>query len=110
MVKKAPAGRGPGSVCPDGSPPLARGREVYDRAVADAGEGSREVTTDGLFTVEEVECLGACDQAPVVQVNYCSYARVDPDAVGELIEALGARRHRPDPGWVGGRAWLSSNQ
>src|ERR671918_1569897 len=96
MVKKAPAGRGPGSVCPDGSPPLARGREVYDRAVADAGEGSREVTTDGLFTVEEVECLGACDQAPVVQVNYCSYARVDTDAVGELIEAL-RRGEVPEP-------------
>jgi NADH-quinone oxidoreductase subunit E len=96
MFKKAPAGRWLVSVCTNVSCALAGAREVYDRAVADAGEGSREVTTDGLFTVEEVECLGACDQAPVVQVNYCSYARVDTDAVGELIEAL-RRGEVPEP-------------
>lgn len=88
MFKRAPAGRWLVSVCTNVSCALAGGREVYDRAVAEAGEGSREVSDDGLFTVEEVECLGACDQAPVVQVNYCSYARVDPDRMGELIEGL----------------------
>jgi len=88
MFKKAPAGRWLVSVCTNVSCALAGGRELYDRAVEELGEGSREVTPDGLFTVEEVECLGACDQAPVVQVNYCSYARVDPERLRALIAGL----------------------
>jgi NADH-quinone oxidoreductase subunit E len=88
MFKKAPAGRWLVSVCTNVSCALAGGRELYDHAVEELGKGAREVTSDGLFTVEEVECLGACDQAPVVQVNYCSYARVDPGRLRELIGAL----------------------
>jgi NADH-quinone oxidoreductase subunit E len=88
MFKKAPAGRWLVSVCTNVSCALAGGRELYDRAVEELGEGAREVTPDGLFTVEEVECLGACDQAPVVQVNYCSYARVDPERLRALIAGL----------------------
>lgn len=88
MFKKAPAGRWLVSVCTNVSCALAGGRELYDRAVEELGEGAREVTPDGLFTVEEVECLGACDQAPVVQVNYCSYARVDPERLRVLIAGL----------------------
>ena len=96
MFKKAPAGRWLVSVCTNVSCGLAGAREVYDRAVEEAGDGARQVTADGLFTVEEVECLGACDQAPVVQVNYCSYARVDPDGMRELIEAF-RRGEVPEP-------------
>jgi NADH-quinone oxidoreductase subunit E len=96
MFKKAPAGKWLVSVCTNVSCALAGGREVYDRAVEELGQGAREVTPDGDFTVEEVECLGACDQAPVVQVNYCSYARVDPDRMRELLDAL-RRGEVPEP-------------
>jgi NADH-quinone oxidoreductase subunit E len=96
MFKKAPSGRWLVSVCTNVSCALAGGRDVYDRALEEAGEGAREVTGDGLFSVEEVECLGACDQAPVVQVNYCSYARVDPERMRELIDEL-RRGEVPEP-------------
>lgn len=88
MFKKAPAGRWLLSVCTNVSCALAGGRELYDRAVEELGEGAREATPDGLFTVEEVECLGACDQAPVVQVNYCIYAKVDAERLHQLIAGL----------------------
>jgi len=88
MFKKIPAGRWLLSICTNVSCALAGGRELYDRALGQLGAEAREATEDGLFTVEAVECLGACDQAPVVQVNYCSYARVSPERLGELIGAL----------------------
>jgi NADH-quinone oxidoreductase subunit E len=96
MFKKHPTGRWVVSVCTNVSCALAGGRRLYDRAKEALGTGSTEVTEDGALTLEEVECLGACDQAPVVQVNYCSYARVDPDRLGELLDAL-RRGEVPEP-------------
>lgn len=96
MFKRRPTGRWLVSVCTNVSCALAGAREVYGRALAAAGPGAEEVTADGLLTVEEVECLGACDAAPVVQVNYCNYDRVDAEGVADLIERL-RRGEAPTP-------------
>jgi NADH-quinone oxidoreductase E subunit len=45
----------------------------------------------GEFTLLEVECLGACDRAPVVMVNDHWHERVSPDAAGRLVDDLRAR-------------------
>ncbi len=50
-----------------------------------------DTDSTGTFTVLEVECLGACDRAPVVMVNDDWHERLDPDAVGQLIDDLRAR-------------------
>ncbi|HEV3473861.1 MAG TPA: NAD(P)H-dependent oxidoreductase subunit E [Actinomycetota bacterium] len=86
MFKEAPTGRWLISVCTNLSCALAGGRRVFDRAVEAAG-GQSDDGESGL-TVEEVECLGACDAAPVVQVNYCNYDRVTEDEVAEMVERL----------------------
>ena len=52
------------------------------------GVGHGETTPDGMFTVEEVECLNACDRAPVVQVGDQYYGPVDIAQLDELIETL----------------------
>lgn len=88
MFKKAETGRWLISVCTNVSCALAGAKKVYRRAVAELGEDATTRTEDGAFTVEEVECLAACDAAPVVQVNYCNYDRVGEERIAELIGQL----------------------
>jgi NADH-quinone oxidoreductase subunit E len=90
MFKKQPTGRWLLSVCTNVSCAVRGAREIYERAREVLGEGATVVTEDGAITLEEVECLGACDAAPVVQVNYCSYDRVTRDEVADLVEKLRA--------------------
>jgi NADH-quinone oxidoreductase E subunit len=59
-------------------------------------------TADGLFTLIEVECLGACVNAPILQVNDDFYEDMDGPATEALINALRAG-HPPPPGSVIGR-------
>ncbi|MGH2764689.1 MAG: NADH-quinone oxidoreductase subunit NuoE [Actinomycetota bacterium] len=88
MFKEHPTGTWVISVCTNVSCALAGARELYERVVQELGEEAREVTGDGLFTVEEVECLGACDAAPIVQVNYCNYDLVTQEQVVEMIDRI----------------------
>ena len=48
------------------------------------------MSEDGLFSVHEEECLGACDGAPVVQIDFASHHRVTPERMRELVERLRA--------------------
>jgi NADH-quinone oxidoreductase subunit E len=96
MFKKTPTGRWLVSVCTNVSCALIGARELYEQAQAELGGDSAVVTEDGEVTLEEVECLAACDQAPVVQVNYCNYYRVTEVRLRELLEGLRAGRP-PDP-------------
>jgi NADH-quinone oxidoreductase subunit E len=59
-------------------------------------------TADGLFTLVEVECLGACVNAPILQVNDDFYEDLDGPATEKLLDAL-REGHRPPPGSVIGR-------
>ena len=52
------------------------------------GVGLREVTDDGLFSVIEVECLGACANAPMVQINDFYYEDLTPERMAEIIDEL----------------------
>jgi len=97
MYRREPTGRWLVSVCTNVSCALLGAREVHEAA-------RRAADGDGDVEVEEVECLGACDAAPVVQVNYCNYDRVSEEGVAELIGALRdgqvpppARGPRPAP-------------
>ena len=46
------------------------------------------MTPDGQFSLEEVECIGACSWAPAIQVNYDFHHKVTPEAFDRLIESL----------------------
>ncbi|MDQ4005857.1 MAG: NAD(P)H-dependent oxidoreductase subunit E [Actinomycetota bacterium] len=88
MFKKGPTGKWLISVCTNLSCALAGGRKLYERALEALGPGAATSTEDGAFTVEEVECLAACDAAPVVQINYCNYDRVGEEQLLQMLEQL----------------------
>jgi NADH-quinone oxidoreductase subunit E len=85
MLKLYPCGRYVISVCTNPSCTLVGARESYQRAQELLGNGAERMTEDGLFTLEEEECLAACDKAPVVAVNYVYYDQVTADRMEHLI-------------------------
>ena len=66
------------------------------------GVGLKQVTADGLFSVSEVECLGACCNAPMVQINDDFYEDLTPENFGQLLDAL-KRGENPKAGPQNGR-------
>lgn len=66
------------------------------------GIGPKETTADGKFTLVEVECLGACVNAPVVQINDDFYEDLDPAKMEKLLDGL-ARGKPVTPGSQTGR-------
>lgn len=66
---------------------------ILDHLKAKLGIGHGETTADGMFTIEEVECLDACDRAPLLQVGDEYIGPVDEAAVDRLLDKL---RARPD--------------
>lgn len=61
-----------------------------------------ETSADGMFTMTEVECLGACVNAPILQVDDDYYEDMDAERTEALIAAL-RRGERPPPGSMAGR-------
>ena len=88
MLKLHPSGRYVISVCTNPSCTLRGARKTYLRARELLGKGAERMTPDGMFTLEEEECLAACDKAPVVAVNYVFYDQVDEGAVEQIIEGI----------------------
>lgn len=88
MLKLRRCGKYILSICTNPSCALLGGRALYEEARRMLGEGCEEVTEDGLFTLEEEECLAACDKAPVLAVNYLFYDRVTPDFLARLVERV----------------------
>jgi NADH-quinone oxidoreductase subunit E len=90
MLKLHPCGRYVMSICTNPSCSLLGGRRLLDRAREVLGEDAALVTDDGLFTVEEEECLAACDLAPVVSLNYVYYDRVTEAGLDGMIASIRA--------------------
>jgi NADH-quinone oxidoreductase subunit E len=61
-----------------------------------------ETSEDGMFTMTEVECIGACVNAPILQVDNDFYEDMDAERVKQLLDAL-RRGERPAPGSMTGR-------
>jgi len=81
------------NVCRTLSCALIGAERVTEELSATLGIKPGETTSDGMFTLLEVECLGACDRAPVVMVNDDWHERLSPEQVSEFIANL--RAHGP---------------
>jgi NADH-quinone oxidoreductase subunit E len=102
MFNMKPIGRFHLQLCGT-TPCMLRGSDDVMRACHDAAHVKvGETSEDGLFTLTEVECLGACVNAPVLQVDDDYYEDLDYDRTVRLIEAL-KRGERPTPGSTIGR-------
>src|SRR5258708_39425491 len=88
MLHRKPLGKFHVQVCTNISCLLVGGEELYEHACKKLGIGNKGVTPDGLFSVEEVECMGACSWAPAIEVNYDFHHFVSPDRLDKLIEDL----------------------
>ena len=88
MFKRSPCGTWLVSVCTNVSCDLAGGTKIFEALKEALGPESGDITPDGLFTVEEVECLAACDGAPLLQINYENYERITTEGALALIESL----------------------
>jgi NADH-quinone oxidoreductase subunit E len=88
MLKLHPCGKYVISICTNPSCALLGARRLYERAREVLGDGCEQVTADGLFTLEEEECLAACDKAPVVTVNYLFFDRVTEEGLDRMIASI----------------------
>src|SRR3989442_485979 len=90
MLKLHPCGRYVLSICTNPSCALLGGRRLYERAHELLGERAERMTEDRLFTLEEEECLAACDKAPVVALNYVFFDRVTEEGLDRMIASIRA--------------------
>ncbi len=88
MLRFKPAGKYNVQVCTNISCMLRGAYDVFERFQEELGVGHKGVTSDGLFSLEEVECIGACCWAPAIQVNYDFHHCVTPEALDKLIDSL----------------------
>jgi NADH-quinone oxidoreductase subunit E len=86
MLHRKPLGKYHVQVCTNICCMLVGGQELFEHACKTLGIKNKQVTPDGLFSIEEVECMGACSWAPAIQVNYDFYHRITPDRLDQLIE------------------------
>jgi NADH-quinone oxidoreductase subunit E len=85
MLRLRPVGRFHVQVCTNISCMLRGGHEVYERFQQELGVAGGGVTADGLFSLEEVECIGACSWAPAIQVNYDFHDELTPELVAGIL-------------------------
>src|ERR1019366_7301127 len=88
MLHRKPLGKYHVQVCTNISCLLVGGADLYEHAKKKLGIGHKEVTADGLISLEEVECMGACSWAPAIEINYDFHHHVTPERFDQLIDGL----------------------
>ena len=73
MYFKKPVGKFHLQICTNVSCMLCGGTELFKYVSDKLGIKNKEITSDGIFSIEEVECLGSCGTAPMLQVNNKEY-------------------------------------
>jgi NADH-quinone oxidoreductase subunit E len=86
MLRTKPAGKFNIQVCTNISCMVRGGYQLLEHCQHALGlHENKEVTKDGLFSVEEVECIGACCWAPAIQVNYDYHEDLTPEKMDQVI-------------------------
>jgi len=88
MLRTKAIGKYNFQVCTNVSCLLRGGEEILDHCKNKLGVGHKQSTSDGLFHVEEVECIGACSWAPAMMLNYEYHENLTPEKIDQLIESL----------------------
>ncbi|TRZ65964.1 NADH-quinone oxidoreductase subunit NuoE [bacterium] len=87
MFNKNPVGKIHLQVCTNVSCMLRGGYDLFNYMSGKLGIKNKETTQDGMFTIEEVECLGSCATAPMMQVNNKDFhENLTQEKVDKLIE------------------------
>ncbi len=89
MYEHKPVGRHKICLCTNVSCMINGSDEIYAHLRARLGIGFGEVTEDGRFSLKEVECLGACGGAPMMQIGNTYYENLTPELVDQILDGLG---------------------
>jgi NADH-quinone oxidoreductase subunit E len=87
MLRFKPVGKYNVQVCTNISCMLRGAYDLFEKFQDELGVGHKGITKDGLFSLEEVECIGACCWAPAIQVNYAFHDDLSPEQVPGILEA-----------------------
>jgi NADH-quinone oxidoreductase subunit F len=96
MLRRKPMGKHHVQVCTNVACMLRGGYELLDHAKKRLEIGHKQTTGDGMFSLEEVECIGACTGAPAMQINYDFFENLTPLRFDRIIEELDKGK-RPEP-------------
>lgn len=96
MFDDRPVGKWKLQVCRTLSCELMGARAVIDRIRERLGIEAGETTSDGKFTLQEVECLASCGSGPMMQCNLKFYENLTPERIDALLEELATREPDPD--------------
>jgi NADH-quinone oxidoreductase subunit E len=86
MLTTKPRGKYHVQVCTNIACMLVGGEELLDHCKKKLAVANKGTTPDGVFTVEEVECIGACSWAPAIQVNYDFHENLTIDKMDRVLE------------------------
>jgi NADH-quinone oxidoreductase subunit E len=86
MLHTKPMGKYHVQVCTNICCMLRGADELMEHCEKKLGIGHKQVTPDGKFSLEEVECIGACSWAPAVQVNYDFHENLTPEKMDRVLE------------------------
>jgi NADH-quinone oxidoreductase subunit E len=86
MLTTKPRGKYNVQVCTNIACMLRGGEELLVHCAKKLGIGHKQTTQDGLFTLEEVECIGACSWAPAIQVNYDFHENLTPEKLDKVLD------------------------
>jgi NADH-quinone oxidoreductase subunit E len=86
MLVTKPRGKYNVQVCTNIACMLRGGEEILTHCKNKLGIGHKGTTQDGLFSLEEVECIGACSWAPAAQVNYDFHENLTPEKMDRVLD------------------------
>ena len=87
MLTTNPRGKFNVQICTNISCLVRGGEEILQHCAKRLGVGHKGTTADGLFTLEEVECIGACSWAPAAQVNYDFHENLTTEKIDSILDA-----------------------
>jgi NADH-quinone oxidoreductase subunit E len=85
LLRTKPAGKFNVQVCTNICCMLRGGNELFEHCSKRLGIGNKGITPDGVFSLEEVECIGACSWAPAVQINYDFHENLTPESMDKIL-------------------------
>lgn len=88
MFKREPVGKYMVNVCTNISCQLNGAEELLHHAEKSLGIKAGGTTDDGMFTLEDVECIAACTEAPCIQINYRYEGRLDTASFDQIINDI----------------------
>ena len=86
MLTTKPRGKFNVQVCTNISCLVRGGEEILQHCAKKLGIGHKGTAPDGVFTLEEVECIGACSWAPAAQVNYDFHENLSVDKIDKILD------------------------